>query len=294
MGANSSLNQGITMSLNSVFCHSTIAVSLLLFVASGTAKAVPSVRPATSETEEVSGEIDLGRSVTERLTNRLGKLVPQAAIGTPEKLPIPGVFQVQVGRRYVYVTDDGRYAFVGDLLDLENGTNLTSIRRGQDTLAIMSAFPQTNMVVYPANGDELAVITVFTDTSCPYCRKFHAELSQLQRAGVTVRYIAFPRAGTQGEAYQTMRRVWCADDRRKAMNRAKGDGLPSSGAEDCAAASAVDAGYQLGLRVGIRGTPAIVLPNGNVQPGYLPSPQLLTALGLGDGATRASKATPNK
>lgn len=270
-------------------------VWLLFLPASGSLQELFNAKPVLGDLQGGSTETDVASPINERLTKYLSKLGPQARVGAPETLPFPGVFQIQVGRRYVYVTDDGRYAFVGDLLDLDSGTNLTKVRRSRDNLALIITFPEKDMVVYPATGEEQAKITVFTDTACPYCRKFHTELPPLQQAGVTVRYIAFPRAGSQGEAYRTMRRVWCADDRRMAMDKAKGDGLPDlSNTDDCAAASAVDAGHQLGRKVGIRGTPAIVLPNGTVQPGYLPSSKLLTVLGLGDGVARASKAKPDK
>jgi len=128
---------------------------------------------------------------------------------------------------------------------------------------------------------------VFTDTSCPYCRKLHQEVPELQQAGVTVRYVAFPRSGLQGKAYRTMRAVWCAEDRRAAMDSAKGAGIGKLGSGDCTGVKAVDAGYGLGQKFGIRGTPAIVLPDGSIQPGYMPASRLLARLGLGGAAGSA-------
>jgi len=222
------------------------------------------------------------------ITARLRRALPTAKIGEPEETPLAGIHQVKLGKRYAYLSDDGRFALVGDLLDLEKGTNLTQIRRSRDNAELLTAFPEKDMVVYPASGDERARITVFTDTSCPYCRKLHREVPQLQQAGVTVRYIAFPRSGTRSEAAKTMRSVWCAKDRRKAMDAAKGIGTAEQGDAGCAEGKAVAAGYRLSRQMGITGTPAIVLPNGGIQPGYMPAARLLARLGLGAGGNRLS------
>ncbi len=79
------------------------------------------------------------------------------------------------------------------------------------------------------------------------------------------------------------------------MDVAKGVGTGELGNGDCTDAKAVDAGYQLGQRLGIRGTPAIVLPDGSIQSGYMPAAKLLARLGLGAaGSARLSKTDPNR
>ena len=229
------------------------------------------------------------------VTSRLRQRLPSANIGKPETTPISEIFQVKLGNGYAYVTQDGRYAFVGDLVHLETGVNLTDTRRNRDTMSLVTDFADQAMVIYPAEGKETARIRVFTDVSCPYCRKLHQEVPMLQEAGVSVAYIAFPRAGAQSSAYQDMRAVWCADDRRLAMDIAKGVASGQLGKGDCASAAAVDAGYRLGQKVGIRGTPAIVFPEGSIQQGYIPADQMITRLkALSPGAKRLSKVDPGR
>ena len=57
------------------------------------------------------------------------------------------------------------------------------------------------MIVYKAPNEKHS-ITVFTDISCGYCRKLHRELNDLLDAGITVKYLAFPRGGLQVQAMQ--------------------------------------------------------------------------------------------
>jgi thiol:disulfide interchange protein DsbC len=63
-------------------------------------------------------------------------------------------------------------------------------------------------------------VLVFTDVDCPYCRKFHEEMGELEARGIAVRYLAFPRSGAGTKAWRTMAAVWCAGDRREALTRA--------------------------------------------------------------------------
>jgi len=60
-------------------------------------------------------------SITKLLRERLGN----AVIGKPKKTPAPGIYQVKIGSDYIYLTEDGRYLFTGELIDLQTRRNLT-------------------------------------------------------------------------------------------------------------------------------------------------------------------------
>ncbi|MGB0712589.1 MAG: thioredoxin fold domain-containing protein, partial [Gammaproteobacteria bacterium] len=223
----------------------------------------------------------------DKATRQLRKRFPKLDIGPSASTPVKGIRVVKAGSEYVYLTEDGRHAFVGSLLDLETGANLTERDRAGDRLSALADFPDKDRVIYPAQGRERARLTVFTDTSCGYCRKLHREVPELQRAGVTVTYIPFPRSGPRGAAYDTMRKVWCSPNRARALDIAKGVGSGALGEGDCKEADAVEAGYKLGIALGVTGTPAILMPDGRLQPGYLPANRLLSLLGLA-GKKRSS------
>jgi thiol:disulfide interchange protein DsbC len=125
------------------------------------------------------------------------------------------------------------------------------------------------MVVFPAK-ERKTHITVFTDPDCGYCQKLHTEVPELNRLGIEVRYMAFPRQGQGSHGYNSLVSVWCAKDRLDAMNKAKSrQELPKA-----SCANPVMQQYELGGSIGISGTPAIVLANGHLIPGYQPAPQL--------------------
>lgn len=204
----------------------------------------------------------------------LRKLAQGRPLGRPVPSPVPGIQQVELDADTVYVTDDGRYAFVGSLIDLQQGRNLTAQAKAHIARRLLDAFGDENKVIFPAQGEQKAVIDVFTDTSCPYCRKLHAELPKLLKAGVTVRYIPYPRGGKRGPGYQGLRQVWCAKDPLKAMDDAK-HGKELADKADCPRAALVDKGYLLGDKLGLRGTPTIYLPDGTSIGGYMPARELL-------------------
>jgi thiol:disulfide interchange protein DsbC len=215
------------------------------------------------------------------VTRRLAELLPpNAEIGEPEETPVAGIFGVRTGSRYVYLDESGRYAFIGKLMDLEKGEDLSEQKLGTMRLEKLSTFADADKVVFPAKGEEKAHLDVFTDTTCPYCRRLHGEVPELQAAGITVRYLPFPRGGLRGKGYDEMRSVWCAEDRRAEMNAAKSGAPYDVGATDCESAKAVGTGYRLGVEVGVTGTPSIILPDGRMIPGYRPWRDLAAALGV--------------
>ncbi len=168
-------------------------------------------------------------------------------------------------------------------MDLISGENLSQTRYAAIRRDLMAEFPDADKVTFPASGDELAAIDVFTDTTCPYCRRLHQEVPKLQAAGVTVRYLPFPRGGNRGDGYNQLRSVWCADDRASEMNTAKSGPDYRPGNTDCPAAKTVTVGYRVGVEAGVTGTPAIVLDDGTLLPGYMPAADLLTRLGIKGG-----------
>ena len=49
---------------------------------------------------------------------------------------------------------------------------------------------------------------IFTDIDCGYCRKLHKEVPELNRLGVAVRYLAYPRAGIGSISYDKAVSAW--------------------------------------------------------------------------------------
>lgn len=187
------------------------------------------------------------------------------------------IYEVRLRNGDTFYSDaQGRHMVVGSLYD--NGPdgliNVTEQHDRQERLDQLDAISEGGTVDYPAQGEEIGRITVFTDTTCPYCQRLHQEIDQLTQAGVTVRYVPFPRAGSHSPAANQLAQVLCSGSPTDAMTRAfHGEALTFIPSKSCQ--SAVDDGFALGQRFGVQGTPSIVLPNGEMGEGFLPATKLL-------------------
>ncbi len=187
--------------------------------------------------------------------------------------PIPGLYQVAMPPRFFYVSADGRYVVDGDLIDMATKENISEGARNSSVAAAINAMGEDSMVIFGKKTLKHTV-TVFTDIDCGYCRKLHNEVKKYNELGIRVRYMAYPRAGIGSGAFKKAEAVWCSKDKVKAMTDSK-NGI-SVKAEKCK--NPVAQHYALGNMIGIRGTPAIVLEDGTVVPGYIPAARLSAAL----------------
>ncbi len=186
---------------------------------------------------------------------------------------ISGLYEVIVPPRLYYVSGDGKYIFSGDIVNIETSENISRLRRNEAVRKAVAAQGEDSMIIF---GDKSLkhTITVFTDIDCAYCRKLHSEIEQYNKKGIRIRYLAYPRAGLGSSSFKKAEAVWCSDDRNAAMTRAKND-LPVK-SKTCN--SPVAAHYKLGNDMGIRGTPALILEDGSVVPGYIPPDRLAAGL----------------
>ena len=207
------------------------------------------------------------------IRTKLAELVPGVKPDSIKPTPVAGMYEVSYGAEILYLSEDGRYMFRGNLIDIEQREDLTENRRSKARKAALDNISEEEMIVYaPKNPKHM--ITVFTDIDCPYCRKFHAEMNQYQDLGIAVRYLMFPRHGEGSDGFKKAVNVWCAENSNKAMDRAKGG--KSVKTKSCN--NPVKQQMQLGQMIGVTGTPAIVLENGDLIPGYQPAERLAALL----------------
>ena len=196
---------------------------------------------------------------------------------TPSKLK--GFWDVDIGdAQILHVSPDAKYFFTGDLYAVSpHGLiNLSAMDRNVLRRKLIDAVPKKDMVIFTPKGKVKAHVTVFTDVDCPFCRKFHEEVPELNRMGIEVRYLAYPRAGIGSVAYRKMVDTWCAPDPKKALTEAKlGERL-----QDRTCPNPVAKEFKLGNEVGVTGTPSLVYADGSMQPGYVPAIVLAQRLGV--------------
>ena len=196
-----------------------------------------------------------------------------AEITSISKTPYGGLYEVVVDGEVAYVTSDGKYLLLGNIIDLENRRNITAMRNAKLMEVKWGTLPLAN-AIKEVKGNGSRKLAVFSDADCPYCRKLEAELGKLNN--VTIYTFLFPIAGLHPQAVPTSMKIWCEKDRLKAWKAymLKGEEPRSKG--DCS--NPVDENVALGTKLRINGTPTLILEDGKRIPGYLPAEKLDAAL----------------
>jgi len=215
------------------------------------------------------------------INKRLEKLAPQEKPESISPTAIPGLYEVVFGSDIFYTSGDGRYVLQGVLVDLDTNENLTETTRTEIRKGLMGSLKESEMIVFSPKEKSRHTITVFTDIDCGYCRKLHNEMAELNSYGVTVRYMMFPRSGPNTPSFQKAINVWCAKDQQVSMTKAKaGESLPKANCDN-----PITAQFDLAQQLGVTGTPALLLDDGTLIPGYRPAKDLAAML---DGQAKAA------
>ena len=226
--------------------------------------------PLFSTTAPALAESDLQaikRTISERL--------PGATVDHVAPSPIKGIYEVGVdGGDIIYVSADGRYLLSGVMIDLVTQENLTERVLAGRRVKVLDGVPENSMIIYEPEGEVKHTLTTFTDIDCPYCRKMHREMALLNRMGIRVRYMLFPRAGVASKSYVKAVSVWCADDQQGELTKAKTGAIPEL--RECQ--NPVREQMALARRLGLQGTPYTITDTGRAINGYVPAPELLESL----------------
>jgi len=192
-----------------------------------------------------------------------------------EATPVPGIALLITNQGLFYASYNGDYFIQGKVYSLVTEvTDLAEQSLANMRLEGLEKF-KDDMIVFKAK-DEKYVVTAFTDITCGYCRKMHKQMADYNARGITFRYLAYPRSGIKDRAgdysqgFKDLRSIWCADDPKAAMTSAKNS--QSIAYRICD--KPIEGEFDFGRQVGVNGTPAIVLSNGMMVPGYQPPAKL--------------------
>jgi thiol:disulfide interchange protein DsbC len=244
-----------------------ITMTLLLAAWAGFALAAADAQAAADKPEAV-------------IKRALESARPDVKVAAVAPAEIPNLYEVQIQNGpTIYASPDGKYFVAGDLFQVQpqGYVNLAETKRNGERAKAIAGVKLDDMIVFKANGPTKAVVNVFTDVDCGFCQKLHKEVPQLNAMGIEVRYLAFPRAGVGSETYAKLVTAWCAKDRQTTLTRYKNrEAVPVKTCPN----NPVAAEYELGERIGVNGTPALVTAKGELLPGYMPAAELAQRLGV--------------
>ncbi|PCH59486.1 MAG: disulfide bond formation protein DsbC [Gammaproteobacteria bacterium] len=212
----------------------------------------------------------------EKIKESLKALVPELEPDSIKPGPVEGLYEVVFGTRVFYISANGRYFLQGNILDTQTKTSLTEDRQTTLRAKLVQSMDESDMIVFSPESPKHRV-TVFTDIDCGYCRKLHREIEAYNDAGIAIRYAAFPRSGPDTPSYFKAVSVWCGEDQKALMTLAKnGESFKQSKCEN-----PIDGHMDVATKLGISGTPTIILEDGTMMPGYVPAQGLLKVLEQG-------------
>lgn len=253
---------------------STLLVSLSLLVLAGCAPPAPESGAGTAASAPAAvaakpGELEAVRAA---IKQHVPEFDPEHVRATP----LPGIYEIQVGMNFGYVTADGRYLITGDLTDLQTRRELTEDSRRDARATLVANLEKDGYIEFaPEAQPAKYTVTVFTDIDCGFCRRLHSHIAEYNAQGIAVRYVFFPRSGENTPSFYKAEEVWCAADRKAALTQAKA-GADLHGDRSCA--NPIGKQLQAAADLGLRGTPAIILSNGELVPGYRQPAELLQLL----------------
>ncbi len=130
----------------------------------------------------------------------------------------------------------------------------------------VSKIPVNDAVIMGDPNAKIKVI-VFDDVDCPYCRKLHTEIKEIikERPDIAF-YIKLYPLPMHPNAYEKSLAIICADRSAKLLDDAMtGKELPKPTCKS----DLIARNLAMGKQFGITGTPAIILPDGSLIPGYV-------------------------
>lgn len=188
----------------------------------------------------------------------------------------PHLAEIETASDTIYITTDGKHILAGTVIEVRNGkgVNLKNERTAKD---VMKLVDDGNAITYAA-AKEKAQIVVFTDISCGYCRKFHAEIPALNAMGITVHYLAYPRNGSPSAVATEMQNAWCSKSPQKALSSLF-DGQPITPSKGKCRGTEVQTGYDFGQIQSFTGTPLLLIGS-ELEPGFVTADKIGDKLGI--------------
>ena len=192
---------------------------------------------------------------------------------------VKGLWEIAIESRgqkgIAYVDFSKKYVVSGSILNLKTKTNLTGEKLYNLNKIDTSQIPLDNALLM-GDKDASKKVIIFTDPECPYCGKLHQEIKKIleKRKDIAFYIKMFPLAKLHPKAYEKSTAIVCEKSLNLLEDSFAGKSLPESKCKT----SEIDENIKLAEKLGIRGTPAIILPDGGIIPGYKDADSLISLI----------------
>jgi thiol:disulfide interchange protein DsbC len=204
--------------------------------------------------------------------------VPDVKVLGVSMSPIKGIWEVSVdsqGKRGIfYVPFSKHYVIQGSIIEVATGADKTSeqYRVLQESRKIdVSKISLKNALVL---GDKKAKkrVIIFTDPECPFCERLHEEMKKVvEMRKDIVFYIRLFPLKMHPDAYWKAKSIMCNKSLQMLDDNFAKKPIQRTECET----NEVDNTIKLAEKLGITGTPTIILSNGKMHSGAMSAEQLI-------------------
>ncbi|MBI5675143.1 MAG: DsbC family protein [Nitrospirae bacterium] len=207
--------------------------------------------------------------------------------------PVRGMWEVQVetqgSRLPIYLHYSRKYFFTGNIIDIENKkvvSNLPEPAPASREKIDVSNIPLDDAIIIGKPSSVNKVI-VFDDPDCPFCRKLHAELKEVvsKRDDIVFYIKLFPLVELHPKSYDKSKAIVCSKSFKLLDDAFSGKDIPPPSCET----KQIDKNIELASKLGITGTPTLILTNGEVIPGYAKADALINMIDSAKQGTGSKK-----
>lgn len=214
---------------------------------------------------------------SQEIKNKLSKIDPSFVEYDVEDANFNNLYRVSKGSEILYTDKNVTYLIFGKVVKVDKNNFLSSIEEEKiknEKLDILNKYDKTEFVKYAAKGEKKISIYVFSDITCPICKRFHQYVDILNENGIEINYIPFPRNGlTDTKTVQSLKKIYCSANPQEeftlAFNKPT-EYLNNTKVEEtiCEKAFNINKFYNYADELKIIGTPAIFTENGAYISGF--------------------------
>lgn len=197
---------------------------------------------------------------------KLQQQYPALKIENLQKTEMPGLYSATFEDQVVYLDESGQYLLAGSMIRLKDQKNLTRDLVLQQNQVDWKSLPLKN-AIKTVRGTGKRQLAVFSDPNCPYCKRLEAELAKL--TDVTIYTFIYP---LKPQSMMVSKQVWCDKNPSQAWSNLLQKNITPSASASCS--TPLEQNLKLGERLGVEGTPTLILSNGFKLTGAYPAEQI--------------------
>jgi len=207
----------------------------------------------------------------------LGKFIPDLKILEVKKAPVNGLWEIAIeskeGKKGIlYLDFSKKNVIIGRIININTKEDLTMKRFIEIDKVDFSKIPLKNALVM-GNSNAKHKVVIFTDPECPFCAKLHKEIKKIlkKRNDIAFYIKLFPLKFLHKDAYRKAKAIQCNKSIKMLDDAFERKSIPDPKCDT----DVIDKNIKLAIKLGIRGTPSIVLEDGRIIRGFRKAEQLL-------------------